>query len=93
MVFLRRVKRGIEDRGLHRALEIGHFLRALVDEQHHQFDIRMIALNGLRNFLEQHGLARLGRGHNQRPLPQADGRDKVEDAHGRIAVALLIFQG
>ena len=52
----------------------------------------MVPFDRLRDLLEQHGLAGLGRGDDQRALPETDGRDEVEHAHGRVALPLRVLK-
>ncbi len=67
------------DRRVGVALEVGDFLRALVDEQHDDIGVRIVLLDRLRHLLEQHRLARAGRRDDQRPLAFTDRRDQVDD--------------
>ena len=70
---------GGHDFGLDRALEIGDFLRALVNEQDHRMDFRMVGGDGVGDLLENGGLARARRGDDQTAGAFADGRDQVND--------------
>src|SRR5690606_39993268 len=77
------------------ALHLGHFLGALVDEQHDEGDFGVVAHDGLGDVLHHDGLARLGGRHDQAPLALADGGDEVGDAAGEVlgaAVARLQHQ-
>ena len=80
-VTLRRFVEGRgDDLGIHRAGHVRNFLRALVDEQHHQVGLGVIGSDGVRNVLHQNGLTCLGLRHDERALPFADGRKEVYDA-------------
>ena len=74
----------------HRALHLGDFLGALVDQQDDQDDIGMIGGDRMRDVLHQHGFAGLGRRHDQTALPFADRRDHVDDAGGVVFFGLGI---
>ena len=78
----------VEGRGDHlaayRALHLGHFLRALVDEQHDEHDIRMVAGDGVGDVLQHHGLAGLGRRHHQTALALADRRNQIDHARRHV---------
>ena len=84
--------RFIERRGhhfaAHGALHLGHFFRALVDQQHEQFGFRMVGRDGMRNVLQHHGLTRFGRRHQQRALAAADRGNHVDDAAGDVLLGL-----
>ena len=81
-------RRLVEGRGddfaLHRALHVGHLLRPLVDEQHDEVGLGMVARDRLRDVLQQHGLAGARRRHDQRALAEADRRHDVDDAGGEV---------
>ena len=70
-------------RHIHRVLEIGHFLRAFIQQQHQQVSLRIVGPQAPGHGLEQHGLAAAGRSHHQGALPHAQRGDEVEHAHGR----------
>ncbi len=72
------------DLALHRALHVGDFFRALVDQQHDQIALGMIGGDRVRDVLQQHGLAGARRRNDQRALALADGRDDVDDARRQI---------
>ncbi|EJX08229.1 hypothetical protein EVA_03659 [gut metagenome] len=65
---------------LHRTHHVRHFFRTLVDEQHHQVRVRMIASNGIGNFLHEHCLTGFRLSHNQRTLTLTDRSKKVDNA-------------
>ena len=66
--------------GAHAAHHLGHFFRAFVDQQDDQVHFRMVVHDGLGDVLQHHGLAGLGRRHDDAALALADRRDQVEDA-------------
>ena len=92
----RDVARGrlVEGRGhhlaLHRALHVGDFLRPLVDQQHDQIALGMVGGDGVRDVLQQHGLAGARRRHDQRALALADRRDDVDDARREILLGRIL---
>jgi len=83
----RLVERRGDDLAPHRALHLGDFLRALVDQQHDQNHVRMIGRDGVGHVLQHHGLARLRTRHQQAALALADRRDDVDQAPGDVLVA------
>ena len=72
-----------------RALHLGHFLRALVDQQHDQVALGVVVRDGVGDVLQHHGLAGLGRRDDQAALALADGRDQVDDAAGDVLGAAV----
>ena len=74
-----------------RALHVGNFFRALVDQQYDEVNIRIIGIDGIGQRLQQHGFTGAGRGNNQAALPTANGRHDVDNAVGEIFFA--IFHG
>ena len=70
--------------GLHAALHIGHFLRALVDEKHDFVDLRMIVRDCVGYALEEHGLTGFGLGDDESALALAYRREHVHYAAGRV---------
>ena len=75
-----------DDLALDRALHVGDFFGALVDEQDDQPDVRVVGGDGIGDLLHEDGLAGAGRGHDQAALPFADGDQQVHDAGGDVAV-------
>ncbi len=69
---------GGHDFRLHRALKIGDFLGALVDEQHHRMHFGMVGGDGVADLLKDGGFAGAGRRHDQAARAFADGRDQVD---------------
>jgi len=67
------------DLALHRALHVGDFFRAFVDQQDDQEDFRVVALDRLGDVLQHHRLADARRGHDQAALPLAERGDDVDD--------------
>ncbi len=78
-----------DDLALDRALHVGHFLGPLVDEQHDEHDLGMILGDGVRELLEQDGLAGLGRRRDQGALPLPDRAQQIDDARLDAAVLAL----
>src|ERR1039458_6048254 len=78
----------VEGRGnalaLDGALHVGDFFRALVDQQHHQHDFRVIRSNRIRHVLQQHGLAGARRRDDQPALSLAERGKQVHDARADI---------
>ncbi len=71
------------DLALHRALHVGDFFRALVDQEHDQIALGVIGGDGVRDVLQQHRFTGAGRRHDQRALALADRRDDIDDARER----------
>ena len=80
----RLVEGGADDLPLHRPLHVGHFLRALVDQQHDEVALRVIGRDGMGDVLQQHRLAGARRGDDQAALALAQRRDDVDDARGIV---------
>src|SRR5690606_27561984 len=81
-----------DDLAAHGALHLGHFLRALVDQQHDQVHVRVVGRDRGGDLLHHHRLARLRLGDDQRALALALRGHQVEDAAGDVlgrAVAAL----
>jgi hypothetical protein len=57
------------------------FLGALVDQEDDDLDLGMVLRQRDRDFLQQRGLAGLGRRGDQAALALADRRDQLERAH------------
>ena len=85
----RLVEGGADDFAFNRALHVGDFLGALVDQQHDQRDFGMIRGDRIGDGLQQHGFAGAGRGDNQAALALADGREQIHDAAGEIVFQSL----
>ena len=90
------VLRGLVEGGVHHfaldgALHVRHFLRALVDQQHDQMNLRIVGHDGVGDLLQQRGLARLGLGHDHAALALADGCDHVDQPQ-RDVLALGALQ-
>ena len=69
-----------DDFALDRALHVGDFFRALVDEQHDQHDFRMIGGDRVGEGLQQHGLAGARRRDDQAALAFADRGQQIHHA-------------
>src|SRR5690348_13099048 len=79
------VERGVDDLALHRALHVGDLFRPLVDEDDHEVALGVVLGDGVGDRLEDRGLARLGRRHDQAALALADGADEVDDPGEHVA--------
>jgi hypothetical protein len=64
--------------------EVRHFLGALVHEEDDDRHLGVILEHRLGDLLEQDGLARARRGHDEPALAAADGRDEIHGAHGQL---------
>ena len=80
----RLVERRRDDLALHRALHVGDLLGALVDQQHDQVRLGVVARDGVRDRLQQHRLAGAGRGDDQAALTLPDRRQEVHDPPGHV---------
>ena len=74
------VKGGSNHFCLHGAHHVGDFLGTLVDEEHHEIGVRVVASDGVGNVFHQQGLTRLGLCHDERTLSFADGSEEVHDS-------------
>ena len=79
------VEGGGDDLAIHRAPDVGHFLRALVDQQHEQVHLGVVLRDAVGDLLEQRRLAGLRRGDDQTALALADRGDDVDEAPGDVA--------
>jgi len=61
------VEGGADDFALDGALHVGDFLRALVDEQDDEHDLRMVGGNGVGDGLQAAWFCRCGAGRRMRP--------------------------
>ena len=77
MAFHVAVKAARHDLALDGPAHVRDLLGPLVDEQHHEVKIGVIGRDGLRHLLQEHGLARARRGHDQRPLALAERREQI----------------
>ena len=71
--------------------EIGHFLRAFVDEDDHEEGLGMIGQHRVGDSLHEHGLAGAGRGDDKTALAVANGGHQIHDAGGEFVGAGLEF--
>ena len=53
---------------LNGAHHVGNFFRTLINQQHHEVGVGMIARNGIGNVFHEHGLTGFGLCHNQGTL-------------------------
>ncbi|MNT14986.1 hypothetical protein D3C72_1500160 [compost metagenome] len=84
----RLIEGGCDDFALDRTLHLGHFFRALVDQQHHHVHIRVVGGDGVGNALHHHRLAALGRSNDQRALAAANRGDDVDQAASDVFLGL-----
>ena len=82
----RLVEGGGDDFAAHGALHVGDFLGPLVYEQHQQLDLGVVGGERVGDALQDHGLAGLGRGHDELALAFADGDDQVDHAAGHLVL-------
>ncbi len=78
------IEGGTDHFAFHRALHVGDFFGAFVDQQHDQRDFGMIGGDGIRDGLQQHGFAGARRGDDETALALADGREQIHHAAGVI---------
>ena len=87
----RLVEGGTDDFALHRALHIGNFLGALVDQEHDQNHLGVVGGNRIRQPLQQHRLAGAGWSDDQAALALADrGQQVHHPAAGGLARRLQL---
>ncbi len=79
-----------DDFAMHRALHVGDFLGALVDQQHDQIAFGVIGGDRLRDVLQQHRFAGAGRRDDEGALALADRRDDIDDAGGKILARRIV---
>lgn len=77
-----------DDFAAHRTLHFCHFFRTFVDQQHDQGDVGVVGRDRVRDVLQDHGLARFWRRHQQAALALADRGDQVDDAAGDVFLAI-----
>ena len=82
------VEGGGEHPGTDGFLEIGDFLRPLVEQQDDQFRIRMVQADRAGDLLEQDGFATARRGDDDAALALAERGDQIDDAHAEEIIAL-----
>ena len=80
-----------ENLAAHAFHKVSHFLRALVDEQHDEFDLRVVLFDRGRDVLEQDGLAAAGRSADQPALALAQRSHDVHHARAE-GFALPVFE-
>ena len=76
----RPIERARDDLAAHHVTtHVGHFFRTLVDEEHHEVHFGIVALDRVHELLQDCGLTRLRRRHDEPALALADRRDEVDD--------------
>ena len=77
----------------HRALHVGDFFRAFVDQQNDDDGLGVVGADGLGDVLENDGLAGLRRRHDEATLAFPQGRDQVDDARDQVrGTAVAAFE-
>ena len=90
MALRRFVKGGADNLGLFDcALHVGNFFRALVNQKYNEVNIGVIGIDGIGQRLQQDGLTRARRGHDKAALPAANGGHDVDNAVGKILLAIF----
>ena len=85
------IKSGCNDLALDGALHLGYFFGALIDQEHHHVNIRVVGRDGMGNVLHHHRLAAFGWSYQQSTLAFTDGGNDVDDASSDIFVALVVL--
>ena len=80
VILHRLVERGGDHLAVHGAPHVGHFLRALSDQQHHEVDVRIVRRDAVSDRLQQHRLAGLRRRDDEPALPPPDRREEGDHA-------------
>ena len=78
VVLGRLVEGGADDLAVNAAAHVRDLLGPLADEGDHEQDVRVVGADAVRDALEQHRLAGLGRAHDERALPLAERVDEVD---------------
>ena len=74
------------------ALEVGDLLGTLVDQHHHEVNLRIVLGDRVRDRLHDHRLASLRRRDDEATLSLADRADQVDDAAGHVLGIILEAQ-
>ena len=74
------------DLGVDAALKIGHFLGPFVDEEDNAVALGVVFDHAVGDIVEEGGLARAGRGHDEPAGAFPYGAEEVHDAGGHTAV-------
>ncbi len=86
------IEGGGDDLAVYRPLQVGDLFRPFPDEHDHQVDFRMVRGDRRGDRLEHHGLAGLGRRHDETALALADRAHQVDDPRYRRAARRLEAQ-
>jgi hypothetical protein len=78
------VERRRHDFAAHGARHLGDFLGPLVDEQHDQVHLGVVAGDRVGDVLQQHRLARFRRRDDEAALALTERRDQVDHARGEV---------
>ena len=73
----------------HVPAHVGDLFGTLVDEQHHEVHLGVVALDRVDELLEDRRLAGLRRRDDEAALALADGRDQVDDPAGEVRRVVL----
>jgi hypothetical protein len=93
VVLGRLVEGGADDLALDASAHVRDLLRALADQGDHQEDVRVVGADAVRDLLEEHRLACLGRADDERALALADRVDQVDQPLAQVlGVGLQVDQ-
>ena len=73
-----------DDFAAYRALHVGDFFRALVDQEHDHVGFGLVGCDRVGDRLQEHGLARSRRGDDQSALTLADRHQQVQDPPAEV---------
>ena len=82
MIRCRAVEGRCNDLALDYGTHIGHFFRALINQNNHEVNLGVVQLDCLGDLLDDHGLTGLRRRDNQATLPLTNGSNQINDARG-----------
>ena len=85
VILSRTVEGGGDDLTLHRALHVGDFLRALVNQHDHEVNLGIVGRDCVGDGLHHHRLAGLGGRHDESALALADRSHEIDHARGEVA--------
>ena len=85
----RLVERRGDDLAVHRALDVGHLFRPLVDQQHDEVGLLVVGEDRVGQRLEERRLAGPRGGDDQAALPLAQRREHVHHAAGQVVLGRL----
>ena len=88
----RTVEGARNDFALHGAAHVGDFFGALVDEQHDEFDLRVVALDRGCDGLHDRGLAGLWRRHDDAALALTNRADEVDNSSRHVVCIRRVLE-